>query len=121
MLNQVVIVGRLAADPEIRHTANGICVADLRVAVDRPHSFGENKKTDFFQVVAWRKTAEFVGNFLHKGRLVGITGFLILEQWETKEGEKRSMVKIQAEDVRSLEAPKDGKQETQEADDGMPF
>ena len=68
MLNCAVIMGRLVADPELRQTPNGVSVTRFRVAVDR--SFvkqGEERKTDFIDVVAWRQTAEFVHRYFPKG------------------------------------------------------
>ena len=60
MYNRVIMIGRLVADPELRTTPNGINVASLRIAVDRPYSKNAEKKSDFFNVVAWRQNAEFI-------------------------------------------------------------
>lgn len=104
MLNRVVLIGRLVADPELRYTQSGIAVANFRVAVDRTYksSSGE-KQTDFIRVVCWRKTAELVGQYLNKGRLVGIDGSLQSNQYETKEGEKRTSYEVLADSVQFLD------------------
>ena len=68
MLNVAVIMGRLVADPELRHTANDIAVTSFRVAVDRSYARqGTERQTDFIDVVAWRQTAEFVCRYFTKG------------------------------------------------------
>jgi len=108
MMNRVVLVGRLVADPELRYTGTGIPVTNFRIAVDRrfKNQAGE-RETDFFNIVAWRASAEFVANYITKGRLVGIDGRLQLRQWETPQGEKRSTVEVVAEQVQALDkAPK---------------
>ena len=60
MLNQAIMMGRLCADPELRKTQSEISVCSIRIAVDRDYGKGEQKETDFFDVVAWRGTAEFI-------------------------------------------------------------
>ena len=76
MYNKVIMIGRLVADPELRTTPNGINVASLRIAVDRPSSKGGERKSDFFNAVAWRQNAEFISRYFSKGRLIGIEGSL---------------------------------------------
>jgi len=109
MMNRVILVGRLVADPDLRYTPAGIPVANFRIAVDRPfkNAAGE-RDTDFFNVVAWRGSAEFAANYLGKGRLVGIDGRLQLRQWETPEGQKRSTVDVVAEQVQALDRARNG-------------
>lgn len=106
MINNVVLVGRLCADPEIRYTQSGVSVAEFTIAVDRPFTYGDSKKTDFFRVVSWRNTADFVGKYLKKGRLVGLEGMLTQEHWE-KDGEKHSITKVLANQVKALDRSKD--------------
>ena len=78
MLNKIFLQGRLVADPELRHTQNGIAVASFRLAVDRDFKDRETgeRKADFINIVAWRQTAEFVSRFLTKGRLAIVEGKL---------------------------------------------
>ena len=73
MLNVVALMGRLVADPELRHTPNGVATCTFRIAVDR--SFvraGEERKADFIDIVVWRQTAEFVCKYFHKGNLIAV-------------------------------------------------
>ena len=76
MLNKIFLQGRLVADPELRHTQNGVAVASFRLAVDRDFKDRETgeRKADFINVVAWRQTGEFVSRFLTKGRLAVVEG-----------------------------------------------
>lgn len=108
MLNRIVLVGRLVADPALRYTQTGTAVANFRLAVDRPftNSQGE-KETDFIDVVAWKKLAETVSNNLTKGRLVAVDGRLQIRQYE-HDGQRRQAAEVVADNVRFLDYPKDG-------------
>ena len=94
MLNNINIMGRLVRNPELRHTQKDTAVASFRIAVDR--DFGE-KQTDFFDVVAWRKTGEFVSKYFKQGQMIAIVGRLQTRDWEDKDGNKRRSVEIVAE------------------------
>jgi single-strand DNA-binding protein len=109
VLNRVVLVGRLANDPELRYTPNGVAVASFRIAVDRgrPNPDG-TREADFFSIVAWQKSAEFAANYLSKGRLIGIDGRLQTRSWVAQDGTKRSVVEVVAENLRALEPRRDG-------------
>lgn len=96
MLNNVQIMGRLVANPELRHTAKETAVASFRIAVDR--DFGE-KQTDFFDCVAWRKTGEFVSKYFAKGDPILIQGRLASRDWEDKNGNKRKSIEIVADNI----------------------
>lgn len=88
MINQVTIVGRLGADPEIRYTAQGSMVANLRVATDeqwKDKNGDKQSKTEWHRIVFFGKLAEIVGEYLKKGRLVFIQGRLQTRSWD-KEG-----------------------------------
>lgn len=77
MLNRVILMGRLTADPELRQTANNISTCRFSVAVDRNYApKGEEKQTDFINVVAWRQTAEFVSKYFSKGSMIVVEGSL---------------------------------------------
>jgi len=108
MLNRVILIGRLVADPELRYTPSGVPVANCRIAVDRPfkNAAGE-RETDFINVVAWRQRAEFAANYLGKGRLVAIDGRLQIRQWTTQDGQRRSTAEVVADDVRGLDRPRE--------------
>lgn len=105
MLNQVVLIGRLTKDPELRYTPAGKAVATLRLAVDRGSTNPQTgvKETDFIDVVVWERQAEQACNYLQKGRLVAVAGRLQIRQFETQEGQKREKAEIVANQVRFLD------------------
>jgi single-strand DNA-binding protein len=94
-MNSVTLVGRLTTDPELRFTNTGTAVCEFSIAVDRVGT----DETDFFDVVAWAKTAEAVSAYVAKGHQVGVSGSLRQHRWETPEGDKRSRVKVNANQV----------------------
>jgi len=101
--NQVTIVGNLTDDPELRYTPNGAAVAKFRVAVS-PRFKDENGQwkdgdTSYFSVSAWRALAENAAESLTRGTRVVVTGRLKQRSWESQEGEKRSAIEIEADDV----------------------
>jgi len=90
MYQKFIAVARLVADPELRTTEKGTPVASFRVAVDRPYTKkGEDKKSDFFNCVAWRGNGEFVSKYFHKGDVIGIEGTFQNREYTDKEGNKR--------------------------------
>ena len=101
--NQVTIVGNLTDDPELRYTPNGAAVANFRVAVSRrgKDESGQWKDLDtsFFRVSAWRSLGENVAESLTRGSRVLVTGRLRSRSWETQDGETRSTVEIEADEV----------------------
>lgn len=101
MLNSIIIMGRLVADPELRSTPNGIAVCTIRVAVDRDGSGrnGTEKQTDFIDVVTWRQTAEFVSQYFSKGRMIIVQGSLQSSKWQDRDGNNRTSWEIQANNV----------------------
>ena len=100
MLNCIVIMGRLTADPELKTTASGLSVTTFCVAVDRSYARpGEEKQTDFINVVAWRKTAEFVTKYFHKGSMIAVQGSLQSRKYEDKNGNPRTAFEVVANDV----------------------
>ena len=101
MLNRIILMGRLARDPELRHTQTGTPVASFRLAVDRDFkdkTTGE-KATDWIDVVAWRQTAEFVSRFLTKGRMAVVEGRLQMRDWTDRDGNKRTSAEVVADNV----------------------
>lgn len=101
MLNRVVIMGRLTHDPELKQTQSGVYVTSFSVAVERDfkdRASGE-KVVDFFDVVAWRQTAEFVSRYFSKGRMAVVDGRLQARTWEDRNGSKRKTVEIVADSV----------------------
>lgn len=108
MLNRVVLIGRLATDPELKYTPSGLAVATFRIAVDRrPNQQGE-KEADFIPIVVWKQSAEFAANYLTKGRLVAVDGRLQVRSWVAQDGTRRYVTEVIAENLRSLDRPRDG-------------
>ena len=100
MLNNVTIMGRLCAEPELRKTTSGISVCNARIAVERDYTDGSGEReTDFFSVVAWRGTADFLSNYFDKGRKIVVSGRLQTRTWTDQEDRKRVNVEIVAESV----------------------
>ena len=97
-MNKAIIVGRLAGEPELRQTGNGISVTSFTVAVDRRIS-REEHQTDWIDCVAWKNTAEFICKYFQKGTPIIIEGSIQTRNWEDKEGNKRKAVEIQVEKV----------------------
>ena len=101
MLNHIVIMGRLARDPELRRTQAGVPVASFRLAVDRDFrdkNTGE-RATDWIDVVAWRQTGEFVSRYFTKGRMAVVEGRLQIREWTDKEGNRRTSAEVVADNV----------------------
>ena len=113
MINLVVLSGRICNDFEIRHTNTNKAVCNITLAVDKP--FG-NKETDFFNIVAWEKKAEFLNTYLGKGRKITVSGRLENRTWEDKEGNKRTTTEVIANDIDFADSKT--KQETETVDDG---
>ena len=100
MLNSAIIMGRLVADPELRTTGNGNSVTTFTVAVDRRFvRQGEERQTDFIDVVAWRQTAEFVSRYFRKGSMIAVQGSIQTRMYEDKNGNKRKAVEIVADNA----------------------
>ena len=100
MLNVAAIMGRLVADPELRHTPSDVAVTTFRVAVDRSYQkSGTERQADFIDVVAWRGTAEFVCKYFQKGSMIAVTGSIQTRNYEDKQGNKRTAFEIVASDV----------------------
>jgi len=109
MLNVVVLTGRLVADPELRHTANDLAVTSFTVAVNRRYARpGEERQTDFIDIVAWRSNAEFVCKYFQKGNLIAIEGSIQTRTYQDKDGKNRKVFEVVANNVQFVESKKDG-------------
>ncbi len=98
MYNKVIMVGRLVADPELKTTPQGVSVCSFRIAVDRRfQQKGEDKKSDFFNIVAWRQQGEFVSRYFTKGRLILVDGELNTRQYTDKNGNPNTWYEIVAD------------------------
>lgn len=121
MLNNIVIMGRLTADPILRRTQNGVAVASFTLACERDFAAqGEARETDFIDVVSWRYTAEFVDKYFSKGQMAVVTGRLQIRNWEDKEGNKRRSAEILADHVYFGEGKRDSQKTTYTLEDGFP-
>lgn len=98
-MNNVILIGRLVADPELKTTQTGLEVTSFRIAVDRPYSKDGEKKADFIDVVAWRRTAAFICQYFEKGKPIVINGSLQTRSYEAKDGSKRFVTEVLAENV----------------------
>ena len=99
-MNTVVLIGRLTADPELKHTQNGNAVTGFSIAVDRPYQkSGEEKQVDFIDIVAWRGTAELICKYFKKGRKIAVQGVIQTRSYTDKDGNKRKAFEVLAEKV----------------------
>ena len=105
MINNVLLMGRLTRDPELRHTDSGKAVVNFNIAVDS--GWGEKKKTDFINCVAWNKTAEFIEKYFIKGQMIAVVGRISTRTWEGQDGKKNYATDIIVSEV----AFADGKKE----------
>ena len=127
-MNKVILMGNLTKDPELRYTQSGKAVVKVGIAVRRPFS-KEKNATDFFNLVAWDKTAEFFGKYLAKGSKVLIEGRLQNNDYTDKNGVKHYAVDVIVENVefagskveKKSDEPKDEFDGTPVNDDDMPF
>jgi single-strand DNA-binding protein len=102
-INQVILMGRLTRDPEVRTTSTGKTITSFSIAVDRG---GQEDAADFFDVTAWEKLGELVSQYLSKGRRCLVQGRLRQDSWDDKEtGKKRTRVEVVATDVTFLDGP----------------
>ena len=100
MINRVVLMGRLTSDPEIKTTNSGVSVTSFRIAVDRSYvKAGTERQADFFEVVAWRSSAELVCRNFSKGSLIAVDGQLQSRQYQTKDGQNRTAIEVVAENI----------------------
>lgn len=99
MLNQVALQGRLTADPELKTTPNGVSVTAFSIAVDRNYQTTGERQADFFNIVAWRHTAEFITRYFQKGKMIIISGSLQTRSYTDKNGDKRTVVEVVADGV----------------------
>jgi len=104
-MNKVILVGRLSQDPEVRYTKTEKAVASFSLAVD--DGWGDNKKTYFVPIVAWDKLAEICGNNLSKGQRALIDGKLQIRSYEDKDGQKRRVTEVIAQNIEFLEKKRD--------------
>lgn len=131
MINSVVLMGRLTRNPELKQTDKGTLVCSFSVAVD--NGYGENKKTDFINCVAWNKTAEFVSKYFTKGQMIALAGRISTRTWDDN-GTTRYATEVSVREVDFCGSKADGQSNTADAsplpspdgffsadDDSLPF
>lgn len=140
MINNVVLMGRLTADPELKTTPNGTSVTSFSVAVERSYApKGQERETDFINIVAWRHTADFICRYFSKGAMIAIEGSIQTRKYQDKNGNNRVSVEVVANQVSfcgsknegnasrppatqdSLDVDTDGDFEDLPDDDDLPF
>ena len=108
-LNKVILGGRLTADPELQTTSSGISVVRFSIAVNRRFSkdSAQQSETDFFNVTAWRQTAEFVSRYFRKGSSICVTGSIQNRNWTDQQGQKHYRTDIVADEVMFVDSRSD--------------
>lgn len=101
--NNVHLLGRLTADPELKTTGNGIVVCNFTVAVNRPVAKGEHPEADFVRCVAWKQSAELLEKYFNKGDRVGVEGRIQVRNYETTSGEKRNATEVVVDRISFIE------------------
>ena len=119
-MNQLIIVGNLTRDPEMRYTPSGKAVTEFSVAVNE--GSGERRTTEYFECTAWEKLAELVAEHMRRGRKVLVAGRHTTESWTDKEtGKKRTKCRIKASSVEFLDSPRDNAPRAEDtADEDLP-
>lgn len=130
MLNRVVVMGRMVRDPELRYTPTNTPVCSFTLAVERSYApQGQERETDFIDIVAWRHTAEFVSKYFRKGQLVAAEGKLQGRKWKDKFEQNRVSFEIIADEVFFAESRRESVEQAREevwsqvqpTDDDVPF
>lgn len=115
MINNVVLVGRLTKDPDLRYTSSGQAVATATLAVNRNFTNQQGQReADFINIVLWRKAAENFANFAKKGSLVGITGRIQTRNYENQQGQKVYVTEVVADNFQMLESRNNSNQQQEQ-------
>lgn len=117
MLNRTCLVGRLTKDPELRYSPSGVAVTNFTLAVDRTFKNAQGEKeADFIPCVVFKQSAEFVANYLSRGKLASVDGRIQIRTYNDKDGQKRWVTEIVCDNVTPL-SPKDAPQENNNTSD----
>lgn len=103
-MNQVNLIGRLTANPELRHTQSGSACTRFNVAVDRRVKQGEEQQTDFITIAAWQQRAEFICKYFSKGQRIALTGSIRTGSYTDRDGNKRYTFEVWADNVEFCES-----------------
>lgn len=127
-LNKTFLIGNLTRDVDLKYTASGTAVANFGLAVNRKYANSDGEKVEdvcFVDIVAWDRLAEVCGEYLAKGRPVFIEGRLQMDSWEQEDGQKRSRLRVVAQNIQffggGAKTDSDGKDADKDADDDVPF
>lgn len=122
MLNSVILMGRLTADPELKTTASNISVVSFSIAVERNYTDKQSgtRQTDFIDIVAWRSTADFVSRYFRKGQLVAVQGSLQVRSYEDRDGNKRRTYEVVADNCYFAEAKRSSDASPSRYDSALP-
>ncbi|MBK4767665.1 single-stranded DNA-binding protein [Enterococcus faecium] len=105
LINNVVLVGRLTKDPDLRYTASGTAVATFTLAVNRNFTNQSgNREADFINCVIWRKSAETLANYARKGTLLGVTGRIQTRSYDNQQGQRVYVTEVVADNFQLLES-----------------
>ena len=111
MINNVVLVGRLVKDPDLRYSGNGVAVANFTIACNRPFSNQQGEReTDFVSCVTWRKQAENLANYMSKGSQIGVEGRIQTRNYENNEGQRVFVTEVVADNIQFLESKNEQRQ-----------
>ena len=122
MINRVILLGRLTADPEMRYLSSGNPVTNFTLAVERPFTNQQGEKeTDFINIVVWRKLAELCSEYLVKGQKAAVEGRLQVRSYEDKQGQRRTIAEVVADNVQFLEKPRGQSKEDKFDPEDVPF
>lgn len=103
MINTVALMGRLTADPELKHTPNGVAVVSFCIAVNRRF---KDQQADFINCVAWRQTAEFICKYFGKGQMIALEGSIQTRNYTDQDGNKRNATEVLVENASFCESKK---------------
>ncbi len=119
-MNKVYLIGNLTRDPELSTTTSGVSVCRLSIAVGRRFANADGEReTDFFNITAWRGTAENCAKFLKKGNKIAVSGSIQTRNYERADGTKGFAVDIIADEVEFLSSKNDGSSESSSSEGGM--
>lgn len=120
-MNKVFLIGNLTRDPELTETSSGVSICRFAIAVNRNYTGADGeRKTDFFNVTAWRALGETVSRYAHKGNKVAVTGSIELRNYEDNQGNKRTAIDIVAQEVEFLSPRGNGAENGEEEGGNAP-
>ena len=120
-MNKAILIGRLARDPDVRYTQSGKPVTSFTLAVDRRVRNDAQQTADFIPIVAWNKLAEVCGNYLTKGRRTAVEGHIQVRSYEARDGSKRYVTEVVAENVEFLSSKRSTSDAPQGYNSADPF